>query len=904
MHTPLSDIDTMVADAHSCFYSGITKTPEWREQQLRALFRFTECEEDALTAALYADLHKSPAESLIFEIGLVRNAIVDALEHMHDWMAPHAVSGCSLAFTLDRCEYRHHPLGVVLIIGTWNYPVYLSLVPLISAIAAGNAVVLKFSEVAPNTARTLLSLLPNYLDPKAIKLVCGSVPQSTRLLELHFNLIFYTGNSAVARVIMQAAARHLTPVVLELGGKSPVIVDKDTHLRAAVKRIMWAKTINAGQTCVAPDYVYIHKSIASEFYDAVPIAIKELLGDDPATSKVYPRIINQHHFDRLNKMLTAQCAIAGTDVIYGGQVDATDLYISPTVLRLSSADAVVHPAMRSEIFGPILPVIEYDDVDSVIQTIRDTSEAPLALYPFSSSSLFLEKVISGVQSGSVIANDLLISLAVERLPFGGVGESGMGTYHGKHGFEAFTTKRTVMIRPSGFEIVNDIRYQQICYDRKSTAYGILWWLLMKPLPSRLMLRVSRLFMWQSQAHQCTDNTLSSDKNVPCTDHDSRYIDSLDMVLNFKAYLSNIAEEWDPVNRVAPVGRLIQAKGTGKTRLITHIGRSIYTVYMAGTAVKGGLSPQTTYTPQPQPIQRETDVHGLQYNDFGHVGIGSLIAAHIACPNISIDAWARRVVIASIRKLCDDMEFNQRLAPSEWIEMQTQSHTSPTRRSIRGDGFWDQIHALCNQGKRKKCESDICVIEPFDPLTQVLDDLRRVLSQNRLQRGYACDALDIGIVFAFDHFDDCIPVGYISALVKALGCMPTSRHDACSVVGVLIGCDADAMEMVMTDVVKQRVCDSSVNFSNSVSNGALGGTHPLVEDDLKIYRPFWRIRAWNLFLKDSTPRVTDIMQFYKPLGWSVHDRSIQSVSQKSGSMSSLNDLDSIIVGKAKRRSAQE
>ncbi|KAL5038428.1 hypothetical protein RTP6_005737 [Batrachochytrium dendrobatidis] len=497
--TPVQDIDGLVDDARISYAQGRTRSASWREQQLRALYRFTIKEEDALTAAVHMDLRKSPAETVIFEIGFVRNAIIYALEHLHDWMNPTKVCGGSLAFALDRCEIRNDPLGVVLIIGTWNYPIYLSLSPLVSAISAGNAVVMKFSELAPHTSLALYSLLPKYMDPTSIKYVYGDIPQSSKLLEMPFGLIFYTGNATVARVVMQAAAKHLTPVVLELGGKSPVIVDKQTDVQSTVKRILWAKIINAGQTCVAPDHVYVHKSIAQDFYAYVPTAIKELLGDNPAASDVYPRLINRRHFERLEKVLGDQLKVAGTEIVHGGQMNSNDLFISPTVLRGVSADATIHPIMDGEIFGPILPIIEYSDIEDVFAAIREIGKTPLALYPFSSNQKFIDRVIKNVPSGNVVANDLILSLAVDSLPFGGMGESGMGAYHGKFGFDAFTKSRAVMIRPNSLEILNKIRYQQVSFNRKKAPYHIVCWLLFRHMPSRFMLNVRRLSMWTKRA---------------------------------------------------------------------------------------------------------------------------------------------------------------------------------------------------------------------------------------------------------------------------------------------------------------------------------------------------------------------------------------------------------------------
>ncbi|KAI8926455.1 Aldehyde/histidinol dehydrogenase [Entophlyctis helioformis] len=489
--TPLPEIPALVADAHKAFASGFTKDIAWRKAQLKALYEFTVKEETAIASALYKDLRKPYEDAMFFEIALVRNAIVEAVEHLDAWVEPQVVSSGSLAFALNRSEIRYHPYGVALIIGTWNYPVNLTLIPLVAAIAAGNAAVLKFSEVSPHTAATLFNLMPKYLDTRAIKYVYGAVPESTLLLEQKFNIIFYTGNSAVARVVMAAASKHLTPVVLELGGKSPVIVDKDIDVYTAAKRVLWGKTINAGQvcflTCVAPDYVYVHKDVAEAFYKAIPLAIADLIGD-PATSNVYTRIVNRNHFDRLKRIIDAQLQVPGSRLIAGGQTDADDLFIAPTVI--------------AGIFGPVLPIIEYTDLDAVIKTIQSKGEPPLALYPFSRSSAVIEKIAGSVDAGNVMANDLIISLAIESLPFGGVGESGMGSYHGKHGFEAFSHKRATLLTPAGLEFVNMVRYQQPMYDRAGFAYKAVDALLFRKMPSGASLAVAsvarkfgKLFGW-------------------------------------------------------------------------------------------------------------------------------------------------------------------------------------------------------------------------------------------------------------------------------------------------------------------------------------------------------------------------------------------------------------------------
>eukprot|EP00842_Homolaphlyctis_polyrhiza_P000812 jgi/Hompol1/1731/HPOL_005700-RA len=406
------------------------------------------------------DLGRHARETDFTEIMQVKNSIVIALEEIDDWVQPESVSSGLLTLALDRTEVRAYPRGLVLIIGTWNFPLVLTIRPLISSIAAGNVSVVKISELCPHFATVLLKHLPSFMDTSALKLVYGAVPESTLLLEQRYDMIFYTGNSAVGRIVLAAGVKHLTPVVLELGGKCPVIVDKDANIRSAAKRILWGKTINCGQICVAPDHIFVHRSVAQALYAEIPRAVAELLGENPETSDVYPRIVNQRHFDRIAKLLDRQLEVPGVELVYGGQRNRDKLFIGPTVFKGVTTDAKKHPLMESEIFGPLLPIIEYDDIEDVIQAINSRKEAPLALYPFSRNQAFIDHVFDNISSGSGVANDVVAQLAVESLPFGGVGESGMGCYHGKFGFDTFSHKRSILIHPSGFEaILNEPRYQ-------------------------------------------------------------------------------------------------------------------------------------------------------------------------------------------------------------------------------------------------------------------------------------------------------------------------------------------------------------------------------------------------------------------------------------------------------------
>jgi aldehyde dehydrogenase (NAD+) len=331
---------------------------------------------------------------------------------------------------------------VVLVIAPWNYPVQLLVGPLAAALAAGNAVVCKPSEVAPATSAALARLLPEYLDASAVAVVEGGVEETTALLEQRWDHIFYTGNGVVGRVVAAAAAKHLTPVTLELGGKSPVIVAEDANIGLAASRVAFAKFLNAGQTCVSADHVYVHRSVEEEFLDALRREIDKRYAGRPRDSADFGRIVNQRHTQRIKDLLDA----GGYDVVCGGGVDVEARYVAPTVLRGVACDAAV---MREEIFGPVLPVLAYVDLAEVTSAIN-AGDKPLAMYLFTGSDDVVDEVLATTSSGGMCVNEAMSHLMVPGLPFGGVGESGYGAYHGKWGFEAFSHRRAVYRRPSWF----------------------------------------------------------------------------------------------------------------------------------------------------------------------------------------------------------------------------------------------------------------------------------------------------------------------------------------------------------------------------------------------------------------------------------------------------------------------
>ncbi|MCA9531721.1 MAG: aldehyde dehydrogenase family protein [Myxococcales bacterium] len=438
--TPVEDIPSTVQALRATFDTGKTRPAAFRRRQLEALRRMLVERERELAEALYVDLRKCETEAYATEIGFTANEIGYTLKHLDRWMQPRRVR-TSLTAMPGRSEIHREPLGVVLIIGAWNYPVHLTLAPLIGALAAGNCVVLKPSEVAERTSSALARWLPKYLDPTCVKVVEGGVRETTVLLEQRFDHIFYTGNGKVGRIVMRAAAEHLTPVTLELGGKSPCIVDESADLDAAARRIAWAKFLNAGQTCVAPDYVLVTDAAHDALVHRVSAAIRSMYGDDPQQSPDYPRIVNERHLDRLAGLLGE-----GT-LVCGGEVDRGDRYIAPTVLKDVPRDAAI---MQDEIFGPILPVLRVADTDAATRFVNDRPK-PLALYVFSTDARTQDRVLAQTSSGGAAVNHCILQLGVEDLPFGGVGESGMGAYHGERSFLTFTHQKAVLRKPKSMD---------------------------------------------------------------------------------------------------------------------------------------------------------------------------------------------------------------------------------------------------------------------------------------------------------------------------------------------------------------------------------------------------------------------------------------------------------------------
>ena len=414
-------------------------------QKLRDAIRF---KEEEIMAALREDLNKSDFEAYTTEIGFVLAELRFTINNLRSWAKPKKVKTPKTHFGSTSYVYSE-PYGTALIIGPWNYPIQLAIGPLIGAIAAGNCAVIKPSELTPKTSELLKELIRDLFPENYISVVQGGVETSQALLKEKFDYIFFTGSVAVGKIIMEAAAKKLTPVTLELGGKSPCIVHDDAKIKLAAKRIAWGKFTNAGQTCIAPDYLYLHKSIKESFLTQFKQEIAELYGKQPLENPNFTRIVNGSHFDRLRSYLN------NGETFLGGKTEPEKLTIEPTVLTNVSWD---EPIMEDEIFGPILPVLEYDNLSDVMEAIHRQPK-PLACYIFTESKSVQDKILNNVSFGGGCVNDTIYHVASPHLPFGGVGNSGIGAYHGKSSFDTFSHKKSVLKQTTRFDI--PIRYPNI-----------------------------------------------------------------------------------------------------------------------------------------------------------------------------------------------------------------------------------------------------------------------------------------------------------------------------------------------------------------------------------------------------------------------------------------------------------
>ena len=439
-NTPVSEIKSIVAAQREYFATNETLTYKFRKEQLKRLQAALKKWEKPLCDALWSDLHKSSQEAILTELSIVAGEVKNHIKHLRGWMRSRC-AGTPLKMMPSRSRVVSEPLGGALIISPWNYPVQLLLNPLVGAISAGCTAILKPSPYVPNVSRVIEEMIAETFDKRYIAVVQGNREVNAALLDERFDIIFFTGSPALGKKVMAAAAKNLTPVVLELGGKSPCIVDADADIKIAARRIAWGKTLNAGQTCIAPDYLLIHSSRKEEFIKEFGKALTRLHGNDIKASRHFVRLVNDNAFNRVEGYLK------DGKITLGGATDAKERYIEPTLLTDVPLTA---PVMQEEIFGPVLPMIPFNDRAEAVKFINER-EKPLALYYFGKVSDGKE-VIRTTSAGGSCINDTIMHIANENIPFGGVGNSGMGHYHGRLSFDAFSHKRSVVTTPTWLDL--------------------------------------------------------------------------------------------------------------------------------------------------------------------------------------------------------------------------------------------------------------------------------------------------------------------------------------------------------------------------------------------------------------------------------------------------------------------
>lgn len=440
-----TNIAQIRAKQKAFFASKKTLSYEFRKEMLLKLKAAIQRHEKNFLDAVFQDLHKPEFEAWTIEVGLALKDIDFALKNLKKWMNPKRVP-TQLFHAIGASYIYNDPYGQVLLLGPWNYPIQLILQPLVGIIAAGNTAVVKPSEISANCSAALAKMIKETFSEEYIAVVEGGIEPTQQLLAEKWDYIFFTGSVPVGKIVYEAAAKHLTPVTLELGGKSPCIVDEDIHLANTVKRLLWGKYINCGQTCVAPDYVYVHQNIKEKFIAEMKKELIAFYGENPQEHNRYGRIINDRNFQRLSKM------IEGDKVIVGGKTDAKDRYIAPTLMEVSDWNGA---AMQEEIFGPILPIFTYNNLDEVIQTIN-AQPKPLAFYIFSNNEAIIDKTMREIPFGGGGINETVMHLGNHNLPFGGVGDSGIGAYHGQLTFDTFSHKKGVMRKSNLIDL--PIRY--------------------------------------------------------------------------------------------------------------------------------------------------------------------------------------------------------------------------------------------------------------------------------------------------------------------------------------------------------------------------------------------------------------------------------------------------------------
>lgn len=423
------------------FNSGATLSYAHRKKCLQQFDSLLEKHRTDFFEALQLDFNKSVFETLATELGMLQKELKYLKKHLKQWTQPERVAGTLLNFPAK--EYKaYQPFGVVLIISPWNYPLLLALQPVMAALAAGNCVVLKPSEHSAATSALLARLLPQYFDEGLVQVVEGDADATANLLKQRFDKIFFTGSTKVGKMVYQAAAKNLTPVVLELGGKSPCIVTSNADIALAAKRIAFGKFVNAGQTCIAPDFVFIHQSVEAQFVAEMKKVVQQFYGVNPEESKDFARIINDMHYQRIKRF------VLQSQVVLGGETNAKTRYIAPTLLKIHDRDAEV---MNEEIFGPVLPLVNYETIDELI-TYNQAHPKPLAFYVFSSNKSEIQQLLQRCQYGGACINDCLSHILNSELPFGGFAESGLGNYHGRYSFEAFSHTKSMVFRNTWLDI--------------------------------------------------------------------------------------------------------------------------------------------------------------------------------------------------------------------------------------------------------------------------------------------------------------------------------------------------------------------------------------------------------------------------------------------------------------------
>lgn len=455
------EIQNIVENQKTFFKSQKTKDVAFRKACLISLREELKKREKQIAKAMYEDFRKPEFETVMTETGIVINELNLAIRKLHSWAKSRCVIPVLVNFPSTSHIYKE-PYGTVLIIAPWNYPFQLVFSPLIGAIAAGNTVVIKPSEHSANTSRVVSEIIAAVFDPAHVTVIEGEVAVAARLLRERWDYIFFTGSVAVGKIVAKAAAEHLTPATLELGGKNPCIVDETAVLKLAAKRIVWGKFINCGQTCIAPDYVLVHESVKHDFVEHCKNEIVQTYGENPRLSTDYARIINFHNFEVL------QHKIAGEKLLAGGITDSKDLYFSPTLIDNPRMDS---PVMKNEIFGPILPVISYKNEEE-LNSIIGSYEKPLALYVFTNHVKFMKRIIANHSFGGGTINDTIVHFANHRLPFGGVGHSGIGAYHGRHSFDTFSFEKGITTRYNWLDL--PVRYAPYRDKMKALKFFMKW----------------------------------------------------------------------------------------------------------------------------------------------------------------------------------------------------------------------------------------------------------------------------------------------------------------------------------------------------------------------------------------------------------------------------------------------